>query len=113
MIKMLMTMLLMIYTTSCTSVNTNIVCSQLRKSDIKAMPWHDISIKFDRCRVRCLDIDSFKQVPDGECGDDFRSGNFPLEKCEGVAGFKQVNWAREAKPKIKKRRNLYGNLCGE
>lgn len=77
------------------------------------MPWFDISIKHNRCRVRCLDIDSFKVQPDGECGEEFRSGNFPLEKCEGVAGFIQKNWAIEAKPKIKKRKNLYGNLCGE
>tara|TARA_R110002020_G_scaffold50233_5_gene142143 strand:- start:766 stop:1071 length:306 start_codon:yes stop_codon:yes gene_type:complete len=98
---------------SCTSVNTNLVCSQLRKSDIKAMPWYDVSFKKNRCRVRCFDIDSYKRVSDGMCGDDFRSGNYPLEKCEGVGGYKDKSWAREAKPKIKKRRNLFGNLCGE
>lgn len=77
------------------------------------MPWYDISIKFDRCRVRCFSIDKFVQVNDRYCGEAFKSGNYSLEKCEGVAGFTNRAWAIEAKPKIKKRRNLYGNLCGE
>lgn len=112
----IMIMLLMVLLSSC-KVNQKIVCSQIRSAKIKAMPICDISFEKNRCRCRCFNLTEYKIEKDDMCnwsdGSDFKSGNYNIQTCEGIAGFFVEKWSSEVGPKFKKLNNLYGNLCGE
>ncbi len=70
---MRMMMLLMIFIVSCQSIPPS------RHCDISFNPK-------ERCRCRCFDYNNLTRLEDKECGDDFHSGNFPIEYCDGIGG---------------------------
>lgn len=62
----------------------------------------DISFKFNRCRLRCYDFNKLETIADDNCGENFESGDYPLEACEGVIGAYVDDFATELRPKILK-----------
>lgn len=105
-----MSMLLVIFTvTSC--VRLKVTCAQVKAAKIEARPWCDISFKFKRCRCRCFDYQEFEMIDDKYCGDKFKSGKFPVTYCDGISGFHNNVWAKEAKPKILKVEDIKANTC--
>jgi len=111
MIKSPLMILLMIFITSSCKISRKLVCKQIENSRMKPMIHRDLSIKFQRCRIRCFNFNTMKTIKDKHCGDDFRSGNYGMEMCHGLAGFLNDDWAIELKPKVKKLNNLHYNLC--
>jgi len=94
------------------SCKTKIICAQVRKNKIDHVPICDISFQFDRCRCRCFNLNDWDTVRDEKCGDDFVGGDFPVEVCEGIAGFYPSVMALELKPKIKDLARIRGDYCG-
>jgi hypothetical protein len=82
-----------------TSCKRKIICSEINSTDIKPLVSCDISFQFNRCRCRCFDLDQFQTVDDKFCSD-FRSGDYPLEYCEGLSGFFIEDMAINIKPNI-------------
>lgn len=109
--KMLIMALLTIFLVSCKGVNTRIVCKQIESAKIDALIVSQVSFKFNRCYKRCFSISDYQTVPDSQCGENFKSGNYPLETCDEVMGFHTNAWATELRPKLKKLNNLKSNLC--
>lgn len=101
----------LLISSKCARVDVALTCKQIRSAKINSLPTCDTSFKFNRCRVRCFNLTDYRTVPDWECGQDFKSGDYPLEYCEGCAGFYVDDWPIEVRPKIKKLKNLYRNLC--
>lgn len=102
----------MIFITSCqTGINQKLVCKQIKKSTPKAAPHYSISFYHNRCRVRCFSLITSKTVSDLSCGKLFKSGDYPIEDCDGISGFKDGEWAVNHRPKIRKLNNLFFNLC--
>lgn len=87
------------------------MCRQVRRYAVKPLPMCDVSFHFSRCRCRCFNLNTFSQVDDSKCGDDFESGNFPLEKCEDISGFLADDWAKEVRPKIKAINRVRRDYC--
>lgn len=112
MIKIMMMLLMpLLISSKCTRTDVKLTCAQVRSAKIKSLPYCDISFKKNRCRCRCFNLTSYKVVDDIQCGEDFKTGNYELETCEGVGGFLVEEWAKDVRPNIKKLQNLYGNLC--
>lgn len=118
-IKLSMMLLLMIFLTNC---RTKIICSQIENSKFPPLLMYDISFKFERCRARCMDINTWTTLPLAKCGvklDDTElmaiiadnSINYALEKCEGVAGFSIDDVALTVRPTIKKLDQLRKDSC--
>lgn len=98
----LLTMFLVLV--SCQSVNTKLVCAQLKKHEIKPHQLCDISFKFNRCRCREFDFNTWKELADPV--------NYPVEHCEGIAGFYiDPDIAEDIRPQVRALSNLKGNLC--
>lgn len=95
-------------------VGKKVICTQLDASRIKALPLCDISFQFNRCKCRCFDFNNWSEIDDRACKwryGDFSSGEYPLEACEGIAGFFVDDIAVEVKPKVKKLAKLKADLC--
>jgi len=73
----------------------------------------DISLKFNRCRIRCYSIPDLKLLPLYRCDipTDEMARNYPLEKCDGIAGFYLESWAKEIIPHAKKAKAYYEDAC--
>jgi len=69
-------------------------------------PIKDLSFKMNRCRIQCYNVDKLKVAEDIKCGEDFESGHYPVEACEGIIGFDADYVAEDLKPKIKKNKKL-------
>ena len=48
----------------------------------------------------CVDPLTLEMEDDSECGDDFKSGNYPPELCDKLSGFHIDLIAKKIKPKI-------------
>lgn len=101
--RLIMIALLMTFLTSCRSIQRTLVCNELQNHKINPVTLCDISIKFDRCRCRTFDVNSWNSLSEAE--------NFPLSHCDGLAGFKVDEIAGEIRPKIKAMYRLKENLC--
>ena len=110
---MLITTLLILLATSCRGVRKRIACGQIRSAQTDSKVKCDISFRFNRCKCSCFNLTEYATVDDKECGDDFESGRFPLEACEGMMGFHINDWADEFRPKIKKLNSSFKNYCGD
>lgn len=70
---------------------------------IKPKPFCDISFKpKERCRCRCFNYNNLSTLPDTECDTKsvkFKSGNYPIQKCQGIAGPYIKDYAEHIKPK--------------
>ena len=101
----------------CDRVSTKLTCAQIRASHIDNLPLCDISFVKNRCRCRCFNLTNHTVVEDNNCtwtdGEEFRSGDYELEVCEGISGFFIDDWAKEVMPKTKKLKRIFNNLCGE
>lgn len=100
----------MTFLISCDSVQTKLVCAQIEKATIENIPMCDISFKFNRCKCRCFNINKWKTVPDEACVN-FASGEYPLQHCDGVAGFLLSDISTEVRPKIKLLSNTKADYC--
>jgi hypothetical protein len=61
----------------------------------------DISFQFNRCRCRCLDLKSDLNTVDPKlCGQNWKTDvkDFPLESCDGIAGFYLEDIAKNIRP---------------
>jgi len=52
-----------------------------------------------------------KTVDDINCGETFNSGNYPLESCEGISGFKLESWANPIIPFMKEGKRWVQDSC--
>jgi len=62
------------------------------------------SFHFNKCQVRCLDIQTLKTLPAEQCGADFGGADsldLPLQECDDVMGFKLETIAKEIRPQAK------------
>lgn len=106
----IITMLLL--TTFLVSCKTKIICAEIKRNKFKAVPFCDISFKpVARCRCRCFDLNDYETVEDLACGENFTSGNFPLEECDQIAGPSLQDWAVEIRPKIKRYSQVRDTYC--
>jgi len=108
-----MTILPILFLISCKSA---IICNQINSAKIVPILLYDISFKFDRCRVRCFDFNSWATLPLNKCvGMELRTEegaiNLPLENCEGLSGFSINDMAYELRPKIKKLDQIKKDYC--
>jgi hypothetical protein len=112
MIMLVMTMPLMTFLSSC---RDQIICSQIKSAEIKPIELCDISFKFNRCRCRCFNVNSWETLPMNKCsgtGQDLPDTiDFPIESCDGVAGFYVNDMAVEIRPKIKELNTIKGDYC--
>jgi hypothetical protein len=112
MIKLSMMLLWMIFLSSC---KTKIICAQINSAKIKPVMIYDVSFQFNRCRGRCLDVNKWETVPLNQCSgtqeDLGDSVNFPLESCEGIAGFPFDDIANNIRPNIKKLDAIKEDYC--
>lgn len=103
MTKILTILLLTISLASCRALERKMVCAELDKQKIKPVQMCDWNEKFDRCRCRTMDFNSWSALSEAE--------NFPRSYCDKLAGFKLDVVATEIKPKIKAVNRLKENLC--
>lgn len=135
-IKGLTTVLLMTFFLA--SCKDKIVCAQIESSKIKPLVLKDISFQFDRCRIRCFDINTYNVLSMDKCPDtyeyfltreelsqfsaqefkDFKkylktltSSDLPITACEGLSGFDIKDWAVQIKPAIIKLDNVKKDNC--
>jgi hypothetical protein len=109
----IMIMLLMIFLM--TSCKTWIVCKEIETTAFNPAPLCDLHKNRNtgiwRCRCRCFDLNEYKELADNSCGKDFAKGNYPPEKCEGVAGFFDTSWANDIRPKMKELISIRKDYC--
>lgn len=85
---------------------------------MRPLPAGDISFQFERCRARCLDPNTWQALELKECLEAFPdakegefSRNYPLVKCEGLAGFFIDDIATEIRPKVKALNSIKKDYC--
>jgi len=108
MTKKLTIVLATIFLVSCRGA---LICKEIKSTVIKPLVNCDISLEFKRCRCRCFNLNNFTKLDDKLCGEDFESGNYPIETCNNVAGFILDDWTTEIKPKIKKLDRIKRDNC--
>lgn len=114
MLRTTMMLLTILCLSGCRSVNTRLVCAQLETHKIKPVQACDVSFKFNRCRCRCFDFNSWEKLPWEKCGVQEEGSNaidYELEKCEGISGFYLDVAAVDIRPNIKAMHRLKENLC--
>ena len=114
--KMLITTLLMIFSLSaCRSFEQQIICKEIDSYQIKPTPLCDISFQFNRCRCRCLYLKNDLQTVDPKkCGLDWAENvkDFPIEHCEGIAGFFVEDIAKHIRPEALETKQCFEDSCG-
>lgn len=133
---MLMTIFLAVSCASCKKFTVKIICKEIRSAELIALPFYDVSFKYNRCRGRCFDFNQWAIRPLNDCkdlSDDLNKGfgtftadvettldgekivtegvDYPLNRCEGVGGFTAKDLATEVGPKIKKLNNIKDQFC--
>ena len=123
-INLIMIPLSTIFLTNCPK--QAIICAQIESAKIKPLMLFDTSFKYDRCRGRCFDFNSWNTLPIKSCigksefltdkildekGNEIEVINYPIEFCEGVAGFSYIDMASEIRPKIKKLDGIKKDYC--
>lgn len=75
----------------------------------------DISFQFNRCRCRCLYLKNDLQTVDPKkCGLDWAENvkDFPIEHCEGIAGFFVEDIAKHIRPEALETKQCFEDSCG-
>lgn len=118
MLRLIMMLLMTLcLSAKCTSVNTRIVCAQIASHQIVPVMSCDISFKYDRCRCRCFDFNSWEALELNKCPEfpgkivSKAAIDYPIETCEGVVGFFLEDAALKIRPEIKALHAIKGNLC--
>lgn len=96
-------LLLTIFLVGCRSIDRRMICKQLDEYAYSPVTLCDISFKFNRCRCRTMDINSWNAMSDAI--------DLPIEACDGIAGYKMEDIANDIRPKTKAMFRLKGNLC--
>lgn len=134
MCKIIMMLLIpLLISSKCSRVDVKLTCAQIRSAKIDSLPICDLSFEKNRCRCRCFNLTDYKTVKNSACNRKFKnedyipdyfeydpdkklykfiSGDYDVYSCEGISGFQITDWPTEVRPKVRKLKNLYGNLCG-
>lgn len=116
-IKLITIILPMIFLISC---KTKIICGQINSARIVPVMLYDVSFQFNRCRGRCFDVNEWKTLPINRCIGELDSQyipvidnaiNYPLEYCDGVAGFSLDDMSENIRPKVKELNAIKGDYC--
>lgn len=124
MLKIIIALLMTFTLSSCrTTYEQKLVCSQIAKHQIPPTPLCDISFKFDRCRCRCFNYNSWSVAPLTKC-ERFRdlSGamslvdgeevlDFELEYCDGIGGSFAQDQVNNIRSNVKALNLIKENLC--
>lgn len=94
---------LMLFSGSCQTVKTSVICAEIRKHEIPDVEMCDVSFKFNRCRCRMFDANSWNAISEAL--------DYPVEHCEGVAGYRLEAIATDIRPNVKALYRLKENLC--
>jgi hypothetical protein len=114
MLKSTIILLMILCLSGCRSVNTQIICAQLETHKINPIKSCDVSFKFNRCRCRCFDFNTWERLDWKKCGVEEEGSepiSYPIESCEGISGFFLDEAAVEIRPNIKAMSRLKDNLC--
>jgi len=110
--KVIIKLLIIFYLSSC---KTKIICPQVKANFIKPIPICDISLQFNRCRCRCFNPNTWSEIKDSFCSwhhnEPFKKGDYPIDYCEGIAGFYIEDIALEVKPKVKNLARIKSDYC--
>ena len=87
-----------------------ILCLVSSCGSFKPLALYDVSFKFKRCRASCFDLNTTRNVVLNKCFSEetireFYDGSqlsFPLNRCEGVAGFTLSDWAVNILPVMRR-----------
>lgn len=126
--KLIMIMLLMMGGISgCNTVQIKMMCDQIKAMEIEPIIAYDISFKFERCRVRCFNFNTWKSLPAKSCPtmpagpviivvdsstqERSEAVNMPLNYCEGMRGFNRNDMITKIRPNIKRLNNIKVNFC--
>jgi hypothetical protein len=99
--------LLTIFLVSCQHKTT---CLEIKTARIRPVITCDISFQFKTCSCRCFNVNDWEKISDKNCKN-FTEGDYPLETCDGIAGFFLDDIATEIKPKIKKLASINRDNC--
>ena len=135
--RMLMILLPMMFLSlnGCRSVTQKIICAQISDNEMKPLASGEISFQFSRCRARCLNPNTWAALKLKECTEAFPeckecnldvaeypnrkcepfcedlSKNYPLQRCEGIAGFFVEDIALEIRPKLSALNAIKKDYC--
>jgi len=121
--KLTMLLLMIFLSNGCqTVIEQKLICAQINKYKIELVPTCDISVEFDRCRCRCMNLNTFEPAKNlkmckwpknfsGKVPDGFKTYSFPLEMCEGIAGQFVEDVAVKIRPNVKALNEVKNNLC--
>lgn len=99
-------LLLTILTISgCRSVETAVVCSEVKHNEIAPVEKCAIDFKNGWCRCFMFDLNRWLQTSEPK--------DYDLEYCDGIQGARIETEAIEVRPKVKALWRLKENLCGD
>lgn len=124
MLKIITTLLMIFTLNGCqTKYEQKLICKQISLHQIPPTPLCDISFKYDRCRCRCFDYNSWDALSIKDCGrfqnklNDVKTVNnvevidYELEYCDGIAGSFNNDQAVNVRPHVKALYRIKQNLC--
>lgn len=103
MFRIITILLMTFFLSGCRSVERRLTCAQIEAHQIPHVEFCDISFKFNRCRCRMFDMNSWEPTTEPI--------DYELEYCEGVAGPHLADIARDVRPNVKALAQLKRNLC--
>lgn len=100
----------MIFISGC---KTSLICTEITRNMIKPIIVREISVKYNRCRHKCVDIHTFKSYPLKHCGIDSMeyAMNTDLLECDGTSGFSNADYLTEVKPKLLRFTDMKRDYC--
>lgn len=130
-IKLITMLLLMTFSVSCK--NQKFICAEIKKSEIPPTVMHNINFQFNRCRVRCFDLNKWEALPIKDCpelnplaeqgfsvsqevnenGVTEESINLEISACDGIIGFSADDASKKVRPSVKALANIKKDSCGE
>ena len=120
--KQIIMLALTIFLTS--SCKDAIICAQINSAKIKPLVLKDISFQFDRCRIRCFDINTWATFPSLNACEEFKDDletpekeneepyrDYEIKYCDGLSGFDVKDMAKVVRPKIKELAQIKEDNC--
>ena len=102
-IKILTIIALMTSLVGCRSVEKALICKFVDDNKIGVQQICEYSHTFSQCRCKQIDFDSFQELT--------RMETFPIEYCDGLAGFKVQEWGEEIGPKLRALSRMKEERC--
>lgn len=97
--------------TSCKDRFVKRLCKKVRTAEVKSLPLCDLSWSDQTCTCSCYNLNESTSVDDINCGEDFKSGTYHAEVCDGIAGFYTEDWVGEVIPKMKRLEIIKETYC--